>query len=531
MKCQVSLQAVSSAIDSGGGNDAITVSTQPECAWTASSGTTWISSLTPRRQGSGRVEFQAAANPAATMRRGDIAVNDQHVQVEQKPAACRYEIAPSNQTIGAAGGTIGVAVTTLAGCSWEVGNEAPWIAITGTSGDGSGNVSLRVAPNAGAARTASVVIAGQTFTLTQSSAAAPAAPACVFSLERPAQNAEAAGGSVSVGVSAAAGCSWTAVSTAPWLTVASGGTGAGSGTVTATVAANPGAARSGSLTIAGQTFTVNQAAAAAAPAPAPSCSFSMASTGQSMSAGGGAGNVAVTTSAGCAWTAGSNALWITLCRGRTRAGPGPSRSTWPRIPAAPGPAPSQSPVRPSRSVKRRPLRRAATFSVAPGSQSIAAGGGNGPNVMVSTSPGCAWTASSNAAWITLTSAASASGAGTVTYRVAANTGPDRTGTLTIAGRTFTVTQASGCTYAINPTKQSVNDGESQGGPVTVSAAAGCGWTAASHDSWITITAGATGSGNGTVRFRVAVKRREEANGYVDHRWPHLHGHSGQGLGC
>jgi hypothetical protein len=54
---------------------------------------------------------------------------------------------------------------------------------------------------------------------------------------------------------------------------------------------------------------------------------------------------------------------------------------------------------------------------------------------------CAWTAQSNVAWLTITAGTSGTGNGTVSYTVAANNTPDpRTGTLTIAGRTFTVTQ-------------------------------------------------------------------------------------------
>jgi sugar lactone lactonase YvrE len=54
---------------------------------------------------------------------------------------------------------------------------------------------------------------------------------------------------------------------------------------------------------------------------------------------------------------------------------------------------------------------------------------------------CSWTALSNAPWITVTSGASGFAVGTVGYSVAANNGPQRVGTLTIAGQTFTVTQA------------------------------------------------------------------------------------------
>lgn len=55
---------------------------------------------------------------------------------------------------------------------------------------------------------------------------------------------------------------------------------------------------------------------------------------------------------------------------------------------------------------------------------------------------CSWTATSNDSWITSTSGSSGTGSGIVSYSVAANSGTARTGTLTIGGQTFTVTQAS-----------------------------------------------------------------------------------------
>jgi len=89
-----------------------------------------------------------------------------------------------------------------------------------------------------------------------------------------------------------------------------------------------------------------------------------------------------------------------------------------------------------------------TYSISPTSQSIGAGGGNG-SVNVTAPSGCNWTASSNAAWITITSSGSGSGNGAVAYSVAANTSTNaRTGTLIIAGQTFTVTQAG----AVSPTQ-------------------------------------------------------------------------------
>jgi hypothetical protein len=80
-------------------------------------------------------------------------------------------------------------------------------------------------------------------------------------------------------------------------------------------------------------------------------------------------------------------------------------------------------------------------TVAPTAQTFVSTGGTG-TVAVTVSAGCAWTAASNVSWITVTAGASGSGNGTVAYSVAANTtGPTRTGTLTIASQTVTVTQA------------------------------------------------------------------------------------------
>jgi uncharacterized protein (TIGR03437 family) len=81
-----------------------------------------------------------------------------------------------------------------------------------------------------------------------------------------------------------------------------------------------------------------------------------------------------------------------------------------------------------------------TFTVAPATQAIPAIGGSG-TANVTAAASCAWTAVANVPWITVVSGARASGNGTVTYTVASNTtAANRSGTLTIATRTLTVTQ-------------------------------------------------------------------------------------------
>lgn len=59
-----------------------------------------------------------------------------------------------------------------------------------------------------------------------------------------------------------------------------------------------------------------------------------------------------------------------------------------------------------------------------------------------------------------------------------------------------------CSFSINPTSASFAAAGGSGS-VTVTTAAGCNWTAASNDAFITITSGTSGSGNGTVSYSVA----------------------------
>ncbi len=82
---------------------------------------------------------------------------------------------------------------------------------------------------------------------------------CTYSLSAAGANAGAAGGTQSVNVIATSGCAWTAVSDSSFLSISGGASGSGNGTVSYQVTANSGAGRSGTLTIAGQTFTVMQA--------------------------------------------------------------------------------------------------------------------------------------------------------------------------------------------------------------------------------------------------------------------------------
>jgi hypothetical protein len=93
---------------------------------------------------------------------------------------------------------------------------------------------------------------------------------CTFVLSPTSQNFPASIAAGAVNVTSAAGCSWTAASNSPFINLTSGANGLGNGTVGYSVTANDTTSqRSGSLTIAGQTFTVTQDGAAPSPTPTP----------------------------------------------------------------------------------------------------------------------------------------------------------------------------------------------------------------------------------------------------------------------
>lgn len=110
---------------------------------------------------------------------------------------------------------------------------------------------------------------------------------------------------------------------------------------------------------------------------------------------------------------------------------------------------------------------ACSYSLSPADSTFGPSGGSGV-VNVTVPIRCSWTASTNDEsrdWIRIGSGSMGSGKGVVNYSVLANnTGNTRTGTLTIAGQAFTVTQLGSktfCTYTL-----SVNVNPSGSGTVT-----------------------------------------------------------------
>ena len=293
------------------------------------------------------------------------------------------------------------------------------------------------------------------------------------------------------------------MSQAGWITVTSGSSGSGNGTVGFTAAANAGAARSGTILIAGQTVSVTQPAAT-------TCSYNVTPTTRAVPVGGGNSTFSVATAAGCAWTAVSQAGWITVTSGSSGSGNGTVGFT---AAANAGAARSGTILIAAQTVSvTQPAATTCSYNVTPTTRAVPPGGGSS-TFSVATTAGCAWTAASQAGWITVTSGSSGSGNGTVGFTAAANTGPARSGTLLIAGQQRTITQASGgtCTFVVSPLTPTV---AAAGGavPITVTTQSGCTWSAAESPnvSWVSITNGSARTGSGTFTLQVVANAQSSA---------------------
>ena len=489
--CAYAIAPSAYATGAAGGSNAVTVTAAAGCPWTASSDVSWILLATTSGSGSGAVGFTVAAT-AGPSRTGILTIAGQVFTVTQSPG-CSFDVSPLTHSVDASGGTRTITVSAAAGCGWTATSNAPWITITaGASGSGAGTLTFAIAATTGPTRSGTITVGGQAVTVVQGQG-------CTFAIAPDTRSVPPSGDEGTVSVTAAAGCAWTAAANASWITISSGATGNGNGSVSFKVAATTGPARSGTLTIAGRTFTVNQGLG---------CTISLASSSATQPAGGGAGGFDVRTAAGCGWTAASNASWLSVTAGATGDGNGTVHYT-----AAANTGPQRSgTITAGGQTFTVGQDGGCSFSIAPTSQNASSSGGSA-SVGVTAPAGCAWTAASNVPWISISSGSGGSGNGTVQLGIAANADAERRGTVTIGGQTFTIVQAGGCTFSISPAAQNLPAGGGSGS-VNVNTTGACTWTATTSAPWISITSGGSGTGPGTVQFTGAANAGSARSGTI-----------------
>ncbi len=492
--CSYSLSATSANVGAGIQTASVNVTANQGCAWTATSNAGWITIASGAAgNGNGTVSLSVAANTGAA-RNGTVTVAGQTFTVTQA-GGCTITLSATSASVAAVSGTGSFNVTAGAGCMWSATSNQSWVTISsGASGSGNGTVNYSVAANTGVARNATISVGGKSFTVSQ-------AGGCSITISTTSAATVATSGTGSISVTAGNGCTWTAVSNQAWLAITSGASGTGSGNVTFAVAANPGVARSATITVNGLTFTLTQASG---------CAYGATISGQTFSSQASLGTVAVTTTAGCGWTASVNQAagqsWLAV----TTAASGVGNGT---VGFALSPNTTGNLRQATLTVAGR------TFIVSQDANcgvtlptsvvSVAAVAGSG-SAGVTTNPlGCVFNATSNADWLVITGKTSSA----VSYSFTANSGAARTGSLSIGDKLYTVNQAAApvsCAAYFTPVTHSASYA---GGVynVTVSTGNDCRWAATTSTSWITLDA-ATVSGvrRGAVSYSLATNTTTQA---------------------
>lgn len=182
------------------------------------------------------------------------------VTVKTADAQCTSTVTPGTVSVSSIGSNSALSVITGQSCSWTATSDVSWVTVTFATGVGLGQVQFTVAANpTTASRSGTLTVAGHVVTVTQ------AANSCSYTVTPTTVAAPAIGGVFTMSVTSGTSCSWTATTTANWITITAGATGAGIGSVSFTVPATT-TARSGTLTVAGRTVTVSQDGQ---PGPAP----------------------------------------------------------------------------------------------------------------------------------------------------------------------------------------------------------------------------------------------------------------------
>lgn len=234
--------------------------------------------------------------------------------------------------------------------------------------------------------------------------------------------------------------------------------------------------------------------------PPPVCVFQLTVTSSSVGADGGAASISVSTGASCAWSARTDATWVTIQSGASGTGPGTIALA---IAANVEPAAREGTVIVAdQSVKLSQQGRApCEYAIAPADARFDADGGPGL-VTVTAPPHCAWTAASSDPWVALAVTAG-TGAGVVHYTVAEWSGAaERTATIRVADTNIAIRQSRDphtCAYSVTPIDL-VLHWHGPGGQIQITTDADCAWTARSTVDWLQLSGATSRSGPGVLQF-------------------------------
>ncbi len=401
---------------------------------------------------------------------------------------CNYSLSTNTASFTAAAGTSSVNLTADPGCAWAIFNTNAWITINSpTNGSGSASVNFSIAANSNlTARAGAIIIAGQSFTVTQ------AAFICSYAVSSPGQLHTPAAETNAFNVITTNPCPWSVSNTNSWISLLNGGSGTGNGTVTYAVEANSSLSpRSGTLLIANQTFTVSQQAVV--------CTYTLSSSNHAHSANSETNSFNVTVNSPCPWSVGNTNPWITILAGNGAGNGTVAYSVAPFFSASERSG-FLTIADQTFAVSQQGID--CTYILLP-TNAIHSAAAETNTFSITTSNLCPWSVSNTNAWITILAGLNAIGDGAVTYSVEANPSPSpRAGNLLIGNQLFTVTQAGiVCTYSLSA-PSCIHSAAVETNSIGLLTTNLCPWSIENTNDWIHLLSSSNGIGNATVMYSV-----------------------------
>ncbi len=276
---------------SPGGAQSIDVKVGSGCPWQATTIADWITITSGSGTGNGTLAFNVASNSTGKRRKGVIRVSGTDLTVYQDPTnPCKFTLTPDSQSIASKGGSGTLSIATNSSCAWKVTTGSSWIRITSTpKGTGNGTVEYSADTNGTGVNRSGILSVGEDVPDGTQSLVVPALltvnqnGGCKYTVTPTTRSVASAADKEVVSVTTDAGCEWESFSNVPWITFTasspyqrisiansqgrasskggrSGTAASGSGSVNYYFAENKGPARTGSISVAGTTIQVSQAA-------------------------------------------------------------------------------------------------------------------------------------------------------------------------------------------------------------------------------------------------------------------------------
>ena len=470
----------------GGGNAIIT---QGSGTWTASKSADWITLNATSGSAGYPVAYTVSATTNVEQRVGYIYVSGNTHTVTQDGVG--GTISPENREFESNGGSGTISVSTQNKMLWHAKSNVEWISVSATSGLGPGSVTYQVAPfNDVSTRQGTLTVAGNTFTVFQYGKR--------MKLDSYSVTKDYETHVIPITVNALAATTWSVTPNNSWISVVDAGNGHGGDLVTIAIAENPSyLARTGTVSIGTETFTVTQQGRTA-------LEFGISPATSTASVEGANAIIEVRATPDLPWTATSGVNWCAIYAA-TASGAGNGNVVYS---VSPNPTLSQRTgtitIRANGvgSKTHTVTQPAATAAISSNGYEFEAAG-ESCSVEVSVANIVQWSISESLDWLTVSGSLSRTGPGTVTLQAAANdTIYPRSGTVKIAGKTFTVSQKARGVEVEYDSKLFGTDGGYES--ISIHPDGNVAWTAVASDTtWITIFQGDSGTGDGEILYIVS----------------------------